>query len=614
MTLTFCIIAVTLVLFVTDRLPIDVVALLALLAFLLTGILEPAEALSGFSAPIVIILAALFVVGEGLSRVGAAERFGESLIKISGTQERSLLCASMLAAAALSSVMSSTGAVAMLVPVITQLARRLNLSPSRLLMPLAFAALFGGMLTLIGTPPNLVVNGELIKAGREPFHFFSFTGPGLILLIGGVLFILLVSPKLLSSSAESAPTGEGGASDGADSLSMKDLAANYGLPGNLFRLGARPSSKLTGRTVAEAAIRKKYRVSLIEIRAWDKPDQKSEDEVLPQTKIPMQAILLAHGSPDDVAHFAQEEALDILPGEESAPSLSESLGAAELLILPRSKLIGKSLIDARFHDRTGLQVLGIRRQGQTLKGSISETPLSFGDSLLVRGTWKAIDLMRRDSRGLVLVEEPRELYEARLEQSRRHAPFAIAILVGMLLTLVTGWLPLLSTVLIGAILMILTGCLNTRQAYNAINWQSLVLIAAMLPAAKAIEKTGGLDFIVEQFVSIIGPWGPGFVMAGLFLLTSVMSLLMSNTATSVILAPVAFQAAQSLEVQPEAFLMTVALAASTAFSTPMASPVNTLVMSTGGYRFKDYLKLGVPLQVLIFILSMIVVPLFFPFH
>ncbi|MDF1662174.1 MAG: SLC13 family permease, partial [Planctomycetota bacterium] len=195
----------------------------------------------------------------------------------------------------------------------------------------------------------------------------------------------------------------------------------------------------------------------------------------------------------------------------------------------------------------------------------------------------------------------------------RHAPFAMAILLGMLVLMVGGWLPLVATVFLGALLMILTGCLSSRQAYSAINWQSLVLIAAMLPAAKAIEKTGGLNLIVEQFVTIIGPWGPGFVLAGLFLLTSVMSLLMSNTATSVILAPVAFQTAQSLGVQPEAFLMTVALAASTAFATPMASPVNTLVMSTGGYRFVDYLKLGLPLQFLIFVLTMIVVPLFFPF-
>lgn len=614
MTLTFIIIGLTLILFVMDRLPIDVVGLMALLAFMLSGILDPAEALAGFSAPIVLVLAGLFVVGEGLSRTGAAERFGEKILSISGTKERNLLCACMLAAAILSSFMSSTGAVAMLMPVVTQLARRLNLSPSRLLMPLAFAALFGGMLTLIGTPPNLVVNSELVRGGVTPFGFFSFTGPGLILLICGIGFILVASPRLLNTKKDESHPWENVAQEGRSGLTAIDLAQNYGLPGSIFRMGVRPTSKLTGKSVAEIGIRKKYHVTLLEIRPWDHPDESAEDAVNPETVIPMQAILMAHGKAEDVARFAQEEGLDILPSTDSSEALlNEALGIAEILILPRSKLIGKSLIDYRFHDQTGLHVLGILRQGKPLEGDISTLPLEFGDSLLVQGTWKAITLLRRHRQDIVLIEEPREFVEARQEESRRHAPKAMVILAGMLILMVGGWLPLVGTVFLGALLMILTGCLSSRQAYSAINWQSLVLIASMLPAAKAIEKTGGLTLIVEQFVTLIGPWGPGFVLAGLFLLTSVMSLLMSNTATSVILAPVAFQTAQSLGVQPEAFLMTVALAASTAFATPMASPVNTLVMSTGGYRFTDYLKLGLPLQFLIFVLTMIVVPLFFPF-
>ncbi|MDF1666311.1 MAG: SLC13 family permease, partial [Planctomycetota bacterium] len=313
MILTFVIIGVTLILFVMDRLPIDVVGLMALLAFMLTGILDPTEALAGFSAPIVLVLAGLFVVGEALSRTGVAERFGEKILSISGSKERNLLCACMLASAGLSSFMSSTGAVAMLMPVVTQLARRLNIPPSRLLMPLAFAALFGGMLTLIGTPPNLVVNSELVRAGATPFGFFSFTGPGIILLICGISFVLVASPRLLNSKSKSSHPWENVNQEGKSGLTATDLAKNYGLPGNIFRMGARPTSKLTGKTVAEIGIRKKYRVTLLEIRPWDDPDKSADDGVQPETVVPMKAILMAHGSAEDVARFAKEEGLDILP-------------------------------------------------------------------------------------------------------------------------------------------------------------------------------------------------------------------------------------------------------------------------------------------------------------
>lgn len=613
MTLTFIILAATMALFVSDRLPVDLVALSSLLAFLLTGILSPEEALAGFSAPIVLVLAGMFVIGEGLSVTGLAERFGLALLKVSGRSERGVLIACMAACAGISAFVSSTGAVAMLMPVVIMMARRVGASPSRLLMPLAFAALFGGMLTLIGTPPNLVVAAELSRSGAGSFRFFSFTGPGLIILAGGITLVALLGPRVLTDRGAGSEGLRDVGQEGARSLPAAEIARTYGLPGNIFRLGVGLRSPLAGRRIGEAAIRSRYRVNVLELRDRSRPEEAAELAVGPGTEIPAGSLLIVRGKPDQVAEFALQEGLDILPGEAPPEKLmTRAVGLAEVLLAPRSSYIGQTLAGLRFRDRTGLHVIGATRLGQPLEGDIAATPLAFGDSLLVQGPWKSIALLRSQRGDVVLVEEPREFIEERQRASRARAPRAMVVLAAMLVLIVGGWIPLVATVLLTALALIVTRCLDSRQAYAAVNWQSLLLIAAMLPAAKALDKTGGLAIIVRGFVEVVGPLGPRTVLAGLFLLTSTMSLLMSNTATSVILAPVALQTAQGLEARPEAFLMTVALAASAAFATPMATPVNTLVFSAGGYRFIDYVKLGLPLQALVFVLTLLVVPLFFP--
>jgi di/tricarboxylate transporter len=518
MVLVFAVLAATILLFMSGRLRLDVVALLALLALGLTGVLTPAEAVAGFADPIVLMIAGLFVVGGALFETGVAARLGHLLGGVAGTSPARLTAAVMLTVALLSGFMSSTGAVAVMLPVVAAMAWDAGISPSRLLIPLAVGSLLGGMLTLIGTAPNIVVANQLAAEGYAPFRFFDFTPVGLVMLAAGVGFMVLFGGRLLPARA---PATGPAAPDGIPALAAEELAQEYAVD--------------------------------------------------------------AVGDLQDLA---------------------------ELLITPRSRLIGQTAASVRFPERYGVTVLGFTRGGERVPEDALALPLRFGDMLLVTGPGRRLALLRGEGRDLVVVARSAgRLGEARL---RGPALRALGILAVMMVLLTFDLVPGVVAVLLAAVAAVLTRTIEVEDAYRAINWESVVLIAAILPMATALEKTGGMGVLVDG-LSGVGTAGPLAMVAVLFLVTSVLSQVVSNTATTVLVAPVAFGAAVEMGVSPYPFLMTVAVAASTAFATPIASPVNTLVLGPGAYRFGDFLRVGAPLQALIFGLTLLVVPLLFPF-
>lgn len=596
----------TILLFASDRLRMDIVAILVLLALMMSGLLAPKEALAGFGDPLVVLIAGLFVIGEGLFRTGVAFAIGNWLLGVAGNSETRLLVLLMLVVAGLSAFMSNTGAVAVFIPVALNLSTKANVPANRLLMPMAFAGSLGGMLTLIGTPPNLVVSNLLSREGMTPFNFFSFTPVGLLILVATIVFIVLIGRLLL-------PKDGGPKGNAQDRLSLEDLISAYGVKDQLFRLCIESDSPLVGQTLGQVQLRTRFDVIVIGLER----QSRGKPVVMPaliQTEYSAGDIIYLAGTEQRVAELLRTLAgMRRLTFEAQQKQIvAQELGLAEVLLTPRSRLVGQTIKDAHFRERYGLSVLGILRMGQPMRGDFLATRLDFGDSLLVGGGWRHIDLLQAEQTDFSVLTIPREMDE--VAPYRERAPWALAIVAGMLGLMTFDILPSVTAVLLAGLAMVLARCVTMEEAYKSINWQSIILIAGMLPMATALNKTGALELIVTGLVESLGTLGPLALMAGLFVLTSVFSQFISNTATAVLVAPIALGAATSMELSPYPFLMAVALAASTAFSTPMASPVNTLVLGPGGYRFNDFVKMGVPLQLLAMALTLLVVPLIFPFR
>jgi di/tricarboxylate transporter len=603
-TLVLGLLLATIGLFASGRLRMDIVAILLIIALMLTGLLSPREALAGFGDPLVILIAGLFVVGEGLFRTGVAFSVGNWLMRVAGTNQTRLLVMMMLVVAVLSAFMSNTGAVAIFIPVALNLATKAEVPASRLLLPMAYAGSIGGMLTLIGTPPNLAVSTELARAGLEPFNFFSFTPIGLLVLVAAITFILLFSPALLPNKA---PAGQ----QTAVRMTLADLMDSYEIRGraHLFRL--MPESPLVGSTLAQSLLRTRFGVTVIGLLRGER----SRPVITPaliQTEYRVGDIVFLIGSETEVNDLLSSvSGFERMPIEKEHRSIvAKELGVVEVLLTPKSRLIGHSIREARFREDHGLSVLAIQRKGKPLRENLLDARLDFGDSLLVGGGWRHIDLLQRNRQDFVVLTLPREMDE--VAPYRERANWALGIVAAMLALMAFGIVPSVTAVLLAATAMVLARCVTMEEAYRAVNWQSVVLIAGMLPMAVALGKTGALDLMVDGMIGTLGNFGPVVMMAGLFLLTTVFSQFISNTATAVLIAPIAIGAAAGLGVSPYPLLMTVALAASTAFSTPMASPVNTLVMGPGNYAFADFIKLGVPLQLLAMVITLLAVPLLFP--
>ena len=584
----------------------DAIALMVIVAFVLSGTLTLNEAFSGFSDPNVILIAALFIIGDGLVRTGVATKMGAWLVSVAGNSETKMLIYLMLTVAGLGAFMSSTGVVAIFIPVVLSVSARMNTSPSRLMMPLSFAGLISGMMTLVATPPNLVVNSELLREGLHGFSFFSVTPIGLVVLILGIVYMLAVRFMLKTDNGDSAR-------DGRKRSTFRDLIREYHLIGRARRLAIRPGSPMIGQRLDDLKLRERYCANVIGVERWRR-FRRVIVNVNGVSEFRARDVLLIDMSASDVdlRQFCGEQMLEpmVLRGEYFADQALD-VGMAEVALIPDSEMIGKTVREIAFRTRFGLNIVGMKRDGKAMDGSVVDEPLQLGDILLVVGNWRQIALLAKRGRDFVVLNMPVEVDDASPAHSQ--APHAIFCLVLMVALMLTDEIPNPIAAIIACLLMGKFRCINAESAYKAIHWPSIILIVGMMPFALALQKTGGVDLVVKGLMDVAGGEGPYLMLGCLFVMCAAIGLFISNTATAVLMAPIALAAAKSMGVSPYPFAMVVAMAASAAFMTPVSSPVNTLVLGPGKYSFSDFVKIGVPFTILVMVVCVLLIPVLFPF-
>jgi di/tricarboxylate transporter len=592
------ILAISIFLFIADWIRVDVVALLVLLGLILTGLITPTEAFEGFSSPAVITVWAIFIVSGGLFYTGVANRLGDRLLKVAGTHPARLIGLLMATVGVMSGVMNNVGATAVLMPAVVSMSRKARLRASQLLMPLAFGSLLGGMMTLIGTPPNILASDALRTAGLEPFSLLDFAPIGVPALILGVVFTALVGRRLLPER----PTAERfGAALGPD----EELVDLYRLGERLFRARVPAGSPLIGQTLINCGLREDFELSVVGLRRQGKTALSPDKD----TELQQDDILLVEGMVDHLAWAEATGRLDVQPevGINDGDLQSEVVGIAEVILSPHSRLVGKTLADIQFREKYQVSVLAILRDGRPRRTALVELPLRFGDTLLVQGPRQYLRILQREPDFVVLGD-----LEAAPAIRVKKAPLAVGLMLVMLVPVIVGWLPIAASALLAGILMVITGCLTMDEAYASIEWKAVFLVAGTLPLGIAMEKTGTAAFLAGLMVDAVGGYGPLALLAGFYVLTNLLTQFMSNAASTVLIAPIAIQAAQQIGSDPHALLMAVAVAASAGFLTPVAHQSNVLVMGPGGYRFSDYFKVGLPLNLLTFAVTLLIVPLVWP--
>src|SRR5262245_2039986 len=592
--------------FAVNRPRMDAVGLIMLTVLPLPGVITVGEALAGFSDPNIVLLGALFVIGEGLVATGVARQLGDWLIKTAGSSERRLLVLLMAAVAMLGAFMSSTGAVAIFIPVALRIAQSTGTAPSRLMMPLSVAALISGMMTLVATAPNLVVNSELVRHGADGFRFFSFTPFGVPVLILGIIYMLFTRRWLAAKDQKGA--------DGTQRPSLHDWIERYKLADREYRLRVTERSPLVGQTLAELDLRG---ISGANIVAIERNRRFSRDVIGPTKKTELQAndiLLVDLFAPKvDIEALRQRFALEALPLSGAYFSdRSQEIGMAEVMVAADSELVGKTIVDLQFRTRYRLTVIGLRHGNVALEREIVNEPLRIGDTLLLIGPWKDIERLRSDTTNLLILNLPAEIEGVLSAPGKApQALFCLGLMVGLM---VSGLVPNVQAALIACLLMGALRCVDLESAYRAIHWKSLVLIVGMLPFSLALQRTGGVELAADGLRALTGGSGTYAVLGSLFVITALLGLFISNTATAVLMAPVALALADDLQASPYPFAMIVALAASTAFMAPVSSPVNMLVVAPGNYTFGDFVRIGVPFALLVMVVSVILVPWLLPLY
>ena len=618
MLIALIILVLAAIFFVIGKIRSDLVALCALILLMLFGILTPAEALSGFSSSIVIMMVGLFVVGGGIFRTGLANVISRKILTLAGNSQTKLFVLVMLVTSAIGGFVSNTGTVALMLPIVVSLAMAANTNPSRFLMPLAFASSMGGMMTLIGTPPNLIIDSTLREAGFAGLSFFSFLPIGLICVTLGIITLGPLSKIFLMKDKDF-----GGAQK---SKSLKDLANEYQLSHHLFRVRIVSKSELVGKKLQDLEIPKQYNINVLEIRRRansHNPFLKTISQKLagPDTVIEANDVLYLSGSFDLVRMFTLENRavlVDLRESEEEAPVFGgkirfDEIGMAEVVILSNSRLVNQPIKKSGFREKYKVNILGIQRQKQYILQDLKDEKIQTGDVLLVQGEWNDIGRLTEESTEWVVIGQP--MAEASKITLDHKAPLAAAIMMGMVILMVFDVVPAVTAVLMAAVGMVLTGCFrNVEEAYKTINWESIILIGGMLPMSLAIEKTGAATLVSNTLVSGLGSYGPIVLLAGIYFATSLLTLFISNTATAVLFAPIAMHSALEIGVSPYPFMFAVTVAASMCFTSPFSTPPNALVMSAGRYSFMDYVKVGLPLQIFFGIVMMVALPLLWPFN
>lgn len=595
---TIGILVIAVIAFVSDKVRPDFVALSIIVLLPVTGVLSVEEALAGFADPLVIMIAGLFVVSISLVNTGVAGQAGRWLAHVAGGNEITLLVAVMIASGMISAFMSSTGTVAVMLPIVVAMAKRARVSPSKLLIPLAFATLLGGMLTLIATPPNIVAAETMTQAGLPAFGFFSYTPIGAAFLLIGIVFMVFIGRKLLPADAPLASADD-------DRLRVAAIRDQYGLSEHVTSIVVPAHAGVVGETLRTLRLPERFELQVVAIRRDGKYERAVADAAIEPG-----IELLLQGGDAAIEQFAA--AYDLTTRRMSVPiaELPEHFAFGEMLITPRSEWAGKTLAELDFRKRFRALVIGIQRGPQTITTDLRDVRLQFGDSLLVKVSPLALTLLEAERHNAIMSGDAFGDLPA---SGANKAPWALGILAGMLALMVFSLVPLAVAVVLAVLALVATKTVTLDESYRAIHWQTVMLIAGVLPLATALEKTGAIELFVTWITGTLGGYPPFVMFAGVYIATVVVTQLISNTATAVLLAPVALNVALAMDANPAPFLMAIAAGASAVFISPISSPVNALVFAAGQYKVRDFVRVGLPLQIVILVVSLAVIPWLFPF-
>ena len=589
--LVLAVLAIAIIMFASGRIRVDLVAMLTMLALLLLGLITPAEAFSGFSNPAVITVLAIYIVSDGLIRTGVADFVAQYLFRIAGRSALGLITILMLAVGVLSAFTNNIGATAVLMPSALSVGKRTGIPPSKLLIPLAFGSLLGGTTTLVGTPPNLLASAALAQAGYEPFALLDYTPIGIVVFAVGIGYMLLIGHRLLPERY-------------ADENSSQFLK-NYQLQDRIHELVITPRSLLVGQTFTETELAALYQVEILGALRKGKLLL----GYLPNFHIAAADRLLVKGTQTNVGRVAAATGSTVTPGLSFVDKdfATNEAGLGRAVIGQTSTLIGQTLRQSAFRSRYRLQVMGIWHERAAIQDNVADEILHLGDTLLLLGRREEIESLHLDSSFILLDNqrhEPRRL---------TRAPIAILIFLVMISLVLTNVLSIEVAVMIGAVASVLAGCLTMDEAYNAVQWKSLFLIIGMLPMAIAMDTTGAATFLAQQVVGLFGGFGPYGVLFSIIILAALLTPFMSNSAATLLVVPIAVVTAEQLGLNPRTFAMAVALSASSSLMFPLGHQANILVFSPGGYQFFDYTRVGLPLTISIWLVLLLLLPVFMPF-
>ncbi len=587
--LTLAIVAGALIVFGTEKLRVDVVALLVMLAVGLTGLVGPKEVFAGFSNSAVITVWAVYIVSGGLFKTGVADILGKFILRLAGENEIRLIAVIMITCGIMSAFMNNVGATAMLLPAVVSIGKQAKIPVSKLLIPLSFSSLLGGKLTLIGTPANILATSIVAENGLPTFGFFDFTPIGIVVFLTGILYMVFIGRHLL-------PIRHPGGQE----------QASRQLRGYISEVSVLADSKLTGQTLLESRLGADYDLTVITILR----NKKKMDSLERNTVIIPNDILLIEGTAENLMRARND--LGLVTANESKRLMdlnnqsNEDIDNIQATLGPRSKMVGRSLKSLNFREHYGFTVLAVRREGEVITKRLRDVRLRFGDELLLRGPLhRAAEL---ELGGEFLVLQPLKIPERR----RRKMPISLGIMVMVVGLVVFGVLDISVAMVSGAVAMVLTQCLTMDEAYESIDWRTVFLVAGMLPLGTAMEATGTARYIADLLLGAIGNWGPIAALGGVYLLAALITQPMSNAAAMVLVVPIALDTAFSLGANHLAFTLAVVIGAATSFLTPVGHKANVLVFGPGGYKFFDYARVGALLTVFLFIATMIFIPIFFP--
>ncbi|MBA2564523.1 MAG: SLC13 family permease [Gemmatimonadetes bacterium] len=582
------ILAGALVLFTFEWVSPDVTALGVMLSLIVTGLLSPEQAFAGFGSDTVMMFLGLLILTAALLRTGVVEMAGRAVLRRAGKDPNRLLILVVLAVALLSAFMSNTAATAFFLPITLGVAARARVSPSRLLLPLAFASILTSSVTLVSTSTNIVVSGVMTRYGLEPMGMFELSPVGIPIAVVGLVYVLTLGRRLLPERARGA---------------AEDLTEGFGLGSYLTEVLILPASSLIGKTLAQSGLGRDLDLTVVRVLRG------KDHYLLPRAETLLEAgdVLLVEGAREDVLRVKDTAGIDIKADVKFAsPDLQAGDSQlVEVILLPRSALLGNTLKEYRFRELHGPQVLAVNRHGETLRSKLSDVRLGLGDVLLVQGS--RADLANLQGSGVARIIGEVDENRPKL----RHAPAAILIFVAALAAATFKIVALPVAVLLGALLAFVTRCITPEEAYREVEWKALILVGSMLALGAAMEVTGAAKFLAAEVVGLLGGGNPVWLLAAFFVLTVILTQPMSNQAAAVVVVPVAIQTALQLDLNPRTFAMMIAVAASCSYLTPL-EPSCLMVYGPGRYRFVDFLKVGALLTILIFALACLLVPLVWP--